>query len=204
MLLKELIGKTITDIFEISKCEHRGLDKSECFVELDNTTIIGIPYSFATSEDEVSVKKLDENAITIFKNLDELHPIYHINKEEKSIPEIANKHAEKKPTLFEKAKHLISRKKTIIKTKYIKEYDSYKVEYIENKLKHIKGRAIKDLITFGGDDEKYFFELDNGYFITETNFSPNGTGQIGINQYENLADIISWKGNDFKRLSNST
>lgn len=201
MLLKELIGKTITNIFEIVNYEFGGLDKGECFIELDGSFIIDIPYGFETSENEVRIKKLDENATTIFKDLDKLYPIYHVNKEGKSIKEIADKYAGKKSILFEKVKHLISRQKTIIKTKYIKEYEPYKVEYVENKLKHIKNRTIKDLITFNGDDEKYFFELDNGYFITETSFSPNSTGRIGINLYENLTDITSWKGNDFKKIS---
>lgn len=201
MLVKELIGKTITNIFEILNYEFGGLDKGECFVELDGSFIIDIPDSFETLEDEVLMKKLDEKANTVFKDLDKLYPIYHVNKEKKSIKEIVDKYADKKPTLFEKVKYLITRQQSPTKAKYINEYEPYKVEYVENKFKHIKDRTIKDLITFGGDDEKYFFELDNGYLITETNFSPNGTGRIGINLYENLSDITSWKGNDFARIS---
>jgi len=201
MLLRELIGKTITNIFEVLNYDAGGLDKGECFIELDNKLIIDIPYSFEILEDEVSIKNLKENAVTIFKDLDKLYPIYHVNKEGKSIKEIINTHALKKPTLLEKVKQLITGQKLSSQAKHIEEYEPYKVEYAENKFKYIKNRIIKDLITFGGDDEKYFFELDNDYLITETNFSPNGTGRIGINLYENLNDITIWKGNEFKRIS---
>jgi len=201
MLLTELIGKTITNIFEILNYEVGGLDKGECFVELDNALIIDIPYSFETLEGEVLIKKLNEEAVTVFTDLDKLFPIYHVNKEGTSIKEIVDKYALKRPTLLENVKQLITGQKLPCQTNHITEYEPYKVEYVENKFKYIKDRAIKDLITFGGDDEKYFFELDNGYLITETNFSPNGTGRIGINLYENLKDITSWKGNDFKRVS---
>lgn len=201
MVLKELIGKTITNIFEILNYEDGGLDKGECFVELDDTLIIDIPYSFEALDDEIRFKKLDETAVTIFEDLDKLYPVYHVNKDGKSIKEIVDKYALTKPTLLERVKRLITGKNSSSQPKHVTEYKPYKVEYAENKFKYIKGRSIKDLITFGGDDEKYFLELDNGYLITETNFSPNGTGTIGINLYENLNDIINWKGNDYKRAS---
>jgi hypothetical protein len=201
MLLKELIGKTITNIFEILNYEDGGLDKGECFVELDNTLIIDIPYSFDSFDSEVWIKKLNENAVTVFNDLDKLYPVYHVNKEGKSIKEIIEKYADKKPSLFDKAKQFILGQKPLAQTKHIVEYEPYKVEYVENKFKYIKNRIIIDLITFGDVDEKYFFELDNGYFITETQFSPDGTGRIGINLYEKLIDITSWKGNEFKRLT---
>jgi len=151
MLLKELIGKTITNIFELVNYELGGLDKGECFVELNGSFIIDIPYGFENSESRVWIKKLDETASTIFKDLDKLSPVYHANKVEKSIKKIADKYTDRKPTLLEKLKYLINGQKTVITTKQIKEYEPYKVEYIENKLKHIKDRAIEDLITFGGD-----------------------------------------------------
>jgi len=201
MLLEELIGKTITNIFEILNYEPGGLDKGECFIELDSTLIIDIPYSFDGFDSEVWIKKLDKNAISIFKDLDKLYPFYHVNKERKSIKEITEKYADKKPTFLDKARQFISGQKSLAQTKHIVEHEPYKVEYVENKFKYIKDRVIKDLITFGDDDEKYFFELDNGYIITETQFSPNGTGRIGINLYDNLIDITSWKGNEYKRMT---
>ena len=201
MLLKELTGKTITNIFELLKFEDGGLDFGECFIELDNKYMIGFPYSFDKFDDEVVMKELNENAITIFKDLDKLYPVYHVNKEGKSIKEIVEKYADKKPTFFDKAKQFVLGQKPALNTKRIAEYEPYKVEYVENKFKYIKDRVIKDLITFGDDDEKYFFELDNGYLITETQFSPSGTRRIGINLYENIIDITSWKGSEFKRLT---
>ena len=200
MLLKELIGKTITDIFELLKFEDGGLDFGECFIELDNKYIIGFPYSFDKFDDEVVMKELNENAVTIFKDLDKLYPVYHVNKEGKSIKEIIEINVDKKPAFFDKAKQFILGQNPVVHTKHITEYEPYKVEYVENKFKYIKDRIIKDLITFGDDDEKYFFELNNGYFITETQFSPNGTGRIGINLYENLIDTTSWKGSEYKRM----
>ena len=102
---------------------------------------------------------------------------------------------------LEKAKQLLLGKKPSKQLKHIVEYEPYKVEYKENKLKYIKDSVIKDLITFGEEDEKGFLELENGYFISETNYSMNGTGSVGINLYDNLSDITNWKGKEFKRLS---
>ena len=201
MFLEEIIDKTITNIFELLKFEDGGLDFGECFVELDNKIIIGFPCGSDNFDDEVWIKELNEKAITIFKDLDKLYPVYHVNKEGKSIKETIEKYTDKQSTFFDKAKRFVLGKKPAVQSKHIVEYEPYKVEYVENKFKYIKDRVIKDLITFGDDDEKYFFELDNGYLITETQFSPNGTGRIGINLYDNLNDITSWKGNDFKRLT---
>lgn len=137
MLLKELIGKTITNIFEILKYEDGGLDKGECFVELDNTLIIDIPYSFNSFDSEVWIKKLDENAVTVFKDLDKLYPVYHVNKEGKSIKEIIEKYADKKPTFYDKAKQFMLGQKPVTQIKHIVEYEPYKVEYVDNKFKYI-------------------------------------------------------------------
>ena len=200
MLVQELIGKTITNIYQILNYEDGGLDNGECFIELDNHLIIEIPYSFDTIKDEVWIKELNQNAVSIFEDLKD-YPVYHVNKERKSIKKIVEKYTDKKPTLFEKFKQLIFRQEPITHSKRIVEYEPYEIEYVENKLKYLKDGTIKDLITFGGEDEKYFLELNNGYFVTETKFSPNGTGRIGINLYENLDDITSWKGNDFKRVT---
>jgi hypothetical protein len=201
MLVEELIGKTITNIYQILNYDDGGLDNGECFVELDNKLIIEIPYSFDSFNDEVSIKELKEKTVSIFNDLKD-YPVYHVNKERKSIKEIIDKYADMEPILLEKFKQLIFRQKPVVQSKHIVEYKPCKIEYVESKLKYLKNRIIKDLITFGSDDEKYFFELDNGYYVTETKFSPNGTGRIGINLYENINDITSWKGNDFKRFAN--
>ena len=155
MLIKQLIGKTITNIYEQLSREPGGLDKGECFIELDHTLIIDIPYSFETLNDKISIKELDKNAVSVFKDLDKLYPIYHVNKEGRRIKEIVDKYALKKPTLFQRLKRLITGQKSSHKTHPITEYIPSTVEYVENKFKHIKDRTIKDLITFQGDDDKY-------------------------------------------------
>jgi len=47
---------------------------------------------------------------------------------------------------------------------------------------------------------KFFIEMENGYVITETTFSNNGTGLVGINLYDNLIQVTDWKGNEFRRI----
>ena len=198
MLLQELIGRTITNIFQILEYEAYGMDKAECFIELDNRIIIDIPNYF---NEDVWVKEFNEEAVSIFTDLSD-YPIYHVNKEGTSIEEIVEKYADKTPTFSEKVKHFLLGQNPVKQQKHIIEYDPYKVEYRENKLKYIKNSVIKDLITFNDDDDKGFLELENGYFISETNYSMNGTGRVGINLYDNLTSITNWKGKEFKRLSN--
>src|SRR4030095_15779093 len=103
MLLEELIGKTITNIFEVLEYEPYGMDKGECFIELDHKIIIDIPYNFS---EDVYIKQLDKKAESIFDDLSDI-PVYHVNKEGKSIKEIIEKYAAKKPTFLEKVKQLL-------------------------------------------------------------------------------------------------
>jgi hypothetical protein len=46
MQTEEIIGKTVTNIYTLVKMEVGGVDIAECFVELDNKTIIDIPFGF--------------------------------------------------------------------------------------------------------------------------------------------------------------
>lgn len=198
MLLEELIGKKVTNIFQVLYYEEYGLDKGESFIELDNEIVIEIPYGF---DDEVTTKELDDKATSIFDDLSDSQ-IYHVNKEGKSIKEIADEVSITKPTFWEKMKHFIRFGKILtVQQNEIVEYEPYKIEYVENKLKYIKNRIIVDIINFDEDDERVFLELDNGYLISERNFSMNGTGRVGINVYYNINDITDWKGNEFKRIS---
>lgn len=199
MLLKDLIGKTITNVFQIIEYEHYGMDKGECFVQLDNNVIVDIPHSWNNINDEVLIKELNVKAISLFEDLND-YPFIHINKEHKSIQEIVEKYADKKPSLFQKIRQLIGGQKPFVQQKQIEEYKPFKIDYIENKLKYVKDRTIVDLITFSDDNEKYFLELDNGYFISETNFGMNGTGKVGLNLYNNLIEITNWKGKELKRI----
>lgn len=199
MLLQELIGSTITNVFQVLNYEPYGMDTGECFVELDKKIIIEIPYGFS---EEVRIKKLDKKAVSIFDDLSD-YPVYLIKNDDKTNMEIAAKVTNKNLSLFEKIKHIFTAPKPQkLPAKFV-EYPVKNVEYRENKFKYIKDSVIKDLITFCEEDEKGFFELGNGYFISETNNSMNGTGRIGINLYDSLTDITNWKGNTFKRLSDN-
>jgi len=64
MLVNEIIGKTITNIYSIFESEPYGLDMAEIFIELDNNLIIDIPNSL---NDTIWIKKLPENAKPIFE-----------------------------------------------------------------------------------------------------------------------------------------
>ncbi|MEY5050015.1 MAG: hypothetical protein RLZZ175_3374 [Bacteroidota bacterium] len=84
--IKEIIGKTVSNIYTLINTNVDGLDYVESFIELDNKTIIDIPYGFY---DDVWTKKLDKNAISLFTNLSDF-PMYKINKDSKTISEITS------------------------------------------------------------------------------------------------------------------
>ena len=69
MLTKELLGKTITNIYSIIEYERYGLDTGECFIEVDNKIIIDIPFG---EDEELWSKELDTSAKSIFSNNDTL------------------------------------------------------------------------------------------------------------------------------------
>ena len=192
MLVSELIGKKITNIYLVYEPEVGGLDKAECFVELDNNAIIDIPFGFS---DEIWIKELSKHAVSVFADLSD-YPVYHVNKAGKSIGEIAANYQKRKSNFFNKAlKFLFNHD---IK---IKEYQPYKIEHKENKLKYIKDKTIIDFIWYPDDSEKGFLFLDNGYIITETTVSNHGTGLAGLNFFESLDELKSSKGNNYKKLT---
>ena len=190
MLIQELIGKTITNIYSKVEYENYGLDKGECFIELDNKIIIDIPYG---ESEDVWLKDLDDNAESLFKDLSD-YPFYHVNKEEKSIGEIAKNYQKQKTSIWGRLKQFFGQDIEI------KEYKPYKVEYIENKLKYIQNRIITDYLWYD-DLEKGLLELDNGYFITETTVANNGTGLAGLNYYESFEILRMRKGDELFRLT---
>ncbi|HEV7231371.1 MAG TPA: hypothetical protein VGO45_08595 [Bacteroidia bacterium] len=192
MQLKELIGKQITNIYSLVEMDTGGLDTGECFLELDNNLIIDIPYD---SNQDVWIKELNPGASSLFADLSD-QPVYHVNKEKKTIGEIAANYQKQKNTFFNKLRKLVFGEGL-----GIKEYQPYKVEYIENKLKGIKGRVITDFIWYTEMGEKGYFLLDNGFLITDKSTAPNGTGLAGLNYYESLSQLIRMKGDDFKRLT---
>ncbi len=189
---EELPGKTITNIYSIVNMEVGGLDTAECFIELDGKLFIDIPYD---AEQEVFVKELNNKAISLFSDLSDI-PVYHVNKEHKTIGEIAGDYQKQKASVFNRLRNYLFGSNPDIKA-----YKPYKTEYRENKLKYIKDRKIADFIYYNEMGEKGYLLLDNGYLITETNTAPHGTGLAGLNYFESLSELIRLKGNGFIKLS---
>jgi len=68
MEIKELFGKTITKAYAVFGMEQGWLDTADCFIELDNSVLIGLPFFY---DNEVWVRKLPENAEQLFKEKDQ-------------------------------------------------------------------------------------------------------------------------------------
>jgi hypothetical protein len=191
MQIRELIGRKIANIYELVKTEAGGLDTGECFIEFDDHLIIGIPYD---TDQEVAIKELDPQAVSLFTDLSDI-PIYHVNPEHKTIGELAAGYQQQNGSLL-----LRIRSWLLGHTALVKAYQPYKVDYHENKLKYLQGRAITDFIWYNEMGEKGYFLLDNGLLLTETTTAPNGTGLTGINYYDSLSQLTAAKGSDFCRL----
>ncbi|GDX48252.1 hypothetical protein LBMAG25_10700 [Bacteroidota bacterium] len=189
MQTEEIIGTTVTNIYSLVKMEVGGLDTGECFVELDNKTIVDIPFGFS---DEIWVKELDKNALSLFADLSD----YHVNKDGKTVGEIAANYQRKKRTIFNRLRKVFFGHDIAIK-----DYQPYKVEYREDKLKNLKDRKIVDFLWYADDSEKGLILLDNGYIITETTIAPHGTGLAGLNVYQSINDLTNAKGNDYSKLT---
>lgn len=192
ILIEEIIGKTITDIRCKYGIEDGWLDTAECFIELDNKIFIEIPYGQSKDVFEVNV---DPDAKTIFGNLSDI-PHYFVNKEGKSISEVVEIHKKRKRNIFNRI-----RKVFFGYEPPVKEYKPYKVEYHENKLKHIINRTIVDYLWESERTEKGFFELDNGYLISDQYMAPSGTGLAGLHYYDSLDSLIKRKGENLNRFS---
>lgn len=192
MIITELFGKTITNIYATLGVTQGWLDTADCFIELDESLIIGFPFGFS---EDVWIRELDPKATTLFKNLSS-YPVYHVNKEGKSIGEIAAAYQKKKRNIFSKIKKALFGHEILNKA-----YQPYKIEYRENKIKHIQNAKISDFIWYEDEIEKGFFLLENGYIISETTMSPSGTGLAGLNYYTSLQDLTETKGVNFKLLS---
>lgn len=194
MKTEEIIGTTVTNIYSLVKMEVGGLDTGECFVELDNKTIVDIPFGFS---EDICIKALDKQALSLFADLSD-YPVYHVNKDGKTVGEIAANYQRQKRTIFNRL-----RKALFGHDIAIKDYQPYKVEYRENKLKNLKDRKIVDFLWYADAIEKGFILLDNGYIITETTIAPHGTGLAGLNLYESINDLTNAKGNDYSKLTNN-
>jgi hypothetical protein len=194
MKINELIGKTVTNIFSLVEVNDYGLDIGECFIELDNNFIIEIPFEYT---EDIRIKKLNRKAVSVFKNLKDI-PFYLVNKDKKSISELTEKYQKQRQSIFNRILRFLFGYEPVLK-----DYVPYKTEYKENKLKHIKGRKITDILWYDDESEKSYFLLDNGYLITETTVSPYGLGLAGLNYYESLNDLENEKGNEYFKITGS-
>jgi hypothetical protein len=194
MKTEEIIGTTVTNIYSLVKMEVGGLDTGECFVELDNKTIVDIPFGFS---EDICIKALDKKALSLFADLSD-YPVYHVNRDGKTVGEIAANYQRQKRTIFNRLRKALFGHDIVIK-----DYQPFKVEYRENKLKNLKDRKIVDFLWYADDSEKGFILLDNGYIITETTIAPHGTGLAGLNLYESINDLTNAKGNDYSKLTDN-
>ena len=188
MNIKEIIGRTIIDILVWSKMEVGGLDEAEVSISLDNNKIIGIPWNFETMNIEQQPQK---DSKSIFYDLGDI-PIYYVNEKNKSIKEVLDTNKKKSNSFWEQIRKFLGI------TKYCQ---IYKIEYRKNKLKNIKNQKITDFLMIEEYESVGFFELENGYIITEISLAPSGTGLVGLKFYENMQDFEMHHGTKYLRLT---
>lgn len=126
------------------------------------------------------------------------YSVNHVNKDNKTIIEIADNYQLQRRTIFNRLSKILFGRDIAIK-----DYQPYKIDYIENKLKYIKDRKIVDFIWYADESEKGFILFDNGYLITDTAVAPHGTGNAGLNIYESINDLTNAKGNDYFKLTDT-
>ncbi len=192
MQTEEIIGKTVTNIYSLVTAEVGCLDTVECFIELDNTYFIDIPFG---NSDNIWLKELNKDAISLFADLSD-YPVYHLNKDKKKVDEIADNYQRQRQNILNRLRKFLFGQDIVIK-----DYQPYDVEYKENKLKHIKDRKVVDFIWYADDSDKGFFLLDNGYLISETTVAPHGTGLAGLNYFESLENLADRRGNLYLKLT---
>lgn len=193
MTTKDLIGKTITDIKVLMDIELGGLDTAQCYVQLNGQFFVGIPFDETSEDLEITVPS---NAKSILKDLSPI-PVYHVNKEERSIGEIAERFKRQKASFRYKLSKFLFGKELLMP----KEYEPYKVEYRENILVHVKDKKIIDFVWCRNDTDKGMLLLENGYLISETLCAPHGTGAAGLNVICGLDNLASGKDAHYLKLS---
>lgn len=192
MQTEEILGKTVTNIYSLITMEVGGLDTGECFIELDGKYIIDIPFAH---DSDIWLKELNKDAVSLFADLSD-YPIYHVNKDNKTVGEIAENYQRQRRNVFNRLRKFLFGQDIAIK-----DYQPYKVEHRENKLKHIKDRKIVDFIWYAEDSDKGLFLLDNGYLISETTVAPHGTGLAGLTYFESLKNLTESRGNEYLKLT---
>lgn len=187
----ELIGQRITNIFVWSKLEPYGLDEAEVFIQLGNGMIVHVPFFLGDEDLEINI---DKQVISVFADLSVI-VTHHINPESKPIEQVLEARKRSASSLLGRIKKLFG-----LEAGVPKEYQPYKTEFTENKIKYLKNRVIVDVLMFANSHDKVFLELDNGYILTETTMSPHGTGRAGLNYYDSLQELEAQCGTEYERL----
>ncbi len=190
--IKDIIGKKIIDIRCKYGEEEGWLDTAECFIQLENHLYIDIPYG---KSHDALVLEPDPEAESIFVSLSDI-PVYHINKEGTTLSEIVESHTKRKQSVFNRIKKVLFGYEPSIK-----EYTPYKIDLHENKLKYIVNRTIVDYLWENDMLLKGFFELDNGYLITDQYMSPQGTGLAGLHYYDGLNSLYKARNYNLNRYT---
>lgn len=190
--LKEVFGKTITDILCKFGTYDEWLETADCTIELDNEIYMGFP---SRESSTVWEREKPIDATSLLTNLSDI-VVYHVNKEGKSIKEIADTYRKRKNKFGN-----IIREIFLFGEEVPREYEPYKTEYQENRLKYIHNAKIKDYLWRENDGDTGFFELDNGYIISETIMNPRGTGLAGLNSWQNMQQLQNRFSETFLRLS---
>ena len=195
MQAKDIIGKTITDIYQWVEREVGGLDQGECFLEIDSSFFVRIPYF---ENDEITVENIDKRAISYFSNQNIETINNHINKEKKPV---INKGEERRAFFRQLGRHL---GKMASYEELVKESKPSKVETPSGKIPDIKGLRIIDFIWDTEEDKKGLFLLSNGFLITETATAPNISGLAGFNYFENMEKLVNSGKYDYSDLERIT
>ena len=68
------------------------------------------------------------------------------------------------------------------------------LSYMENGLKYLQNQRVVDYWWVDDGDDKGFLELENGYFVSDQDMAPSGTGKAGLQYYGTLDELKRAKG----------
>ena len=194
MLIEEIFGKEITNIYATFGEEDEWLDTADCFIELEYNLIIGFPNGF---QSEVWIREMEPNTENILQDLKD-YKYYHVNKAGKTINEIQTLVEKRNKNYFYKILKVIW-----TDNPFFAAYKPYKIEKVKNNAKNIANSKIVDFLWYDNDFRKGYFLLDNGYLITETTMSPKGTGRAGLNYYTSFTEFTELFGSDYTKLTDT-
>lgn len=130
----------------------------------------------------------------MFSDLTDI-PIHHVNAEGKIIQETVDTQKERQSSVLCRIKNSLG-----LGGGMPKAYKTHHIEYRENELKYLKNQKIVDFLMFEDSDSVGFLELENGYIITETTFSPHGTGMAGLTYFQDIIQFEERCGKDYQRF----